>query len=146
MIAHACSVWPEGVALPSTCITAMGVLEKSGQRQAAIAATQKLLAVVDDPMSRAELSARLERLKAAEASEGQARDHRDATLRLSQRHMADIPSASRARYQLIAPATDPVACLGLRSVSILDDPDEESGDTAKCASAYARWRLGRRAN
>jgi hypothetical protein len=109
MIQHACDVWPKAEVTPRVCVSSFGLLEKTGKTEAAIASLERLLAMTDDPTMRAGVLDYLTRLTGERAA--LRRDK--AAQRLEERQMADLPGLDRTTYQLLVPATDVRACVGL---------------------------------
>jgi tetratricopeptide (TPR) repeat protein len=124
MISRACDAWPPGTALPSVCVSSTRLLQKAGQTEAAIASLERLLNVSDDPQTRAQAMAKLERLMGERA----ARNRQRAAEWLSELRFRDLPSVSRGVYQLLIPDFDVDFCRG-RSALLGDE---------QCASSYAQ--------
>lgn len=129
MILHACDIFPPDKTLPSVCFNSASALQKAGETEAAISRLRRLLAIADDPQTRAKAMQQLERL----AGEREARRQQKAVERLSKLHMTDLPSVSRGRYQVLLPKTDVERCAGLRS------PWEAA--SKGCASSFAELSL-----
>src|SRR5688572_1007500 len=66
VLQHACDIWPYQE-LPSSCLGVTSVLSRLGEREATIRSLERLIAVADDPMVRAEASRRIEALLGEQA-------------------------------------------------------------------------------
>ncbi len=124
MIGRACDLWPGDKPPPATCFSNARLLQEAGEDEAAIASLERLLAITDHAETRAMAMGKLERLLGERA----ARSRNEAVQRLSRYHLSDLPSASRTRYQILSPKTDPAQCTG---------PAVDYRSLA-CASSFAR--------
>lgn len=107
VLQHACDIWPYQE-LPASCLGLSSILSRLGEREATIRSLERLIAVADDPMVRAEASRRIEALLGEQARE---QFHRRVQAAEAQR-TRDLPLVSRLEYQLIGPKWDPARCLG----------------------------------
>lgn len=123
MIQHACDIWPRNEQVPSACFNSVGLFEKVGQNEAAIASTERLLALTDDPDTRAKAMTYLSRLM----GQREARKREQLANKISDLQARDLPGISRAKYQLMVPRTNVLECAGVRTTWARPD----------CASSYA---------
>jgi tetratricopeptide (TPR) repeat protein len=101
-----------------------GILEKAGERDAAIRFLERTLAVTDDQELRDYVGEKLARLKGERAFEAS----KLLEAAFERRVREDLPFIGRATARLLGPAVDPAACAGTGHD---DDP--------ACASTWAEW-------
>lgn len=122
MVQHACEIWPFSNELPVACLGSVGILNKLGETAAAIRSLERFVAITDDESVRARAVKQLEALLGEQAREA----FRQRAGELERERANDLPVASRALYQLIGPARDPVRCLSREPDALGDE----------CASAF----------
>lgn len=125
MIAHGCAAWPPGGGIPRGCLIASNSLDRAGQVDAAVNLLQRMLALSDDPESRAQAENQLNELLGYRRAE----EMREAARKFVSLQSSDLPLASRAAYQMMSPPFDAARCLGRR------EPPRESG----CATSFRAW-------
>jgi len=124
ILARACELVGANENIPYNCITAAGLFNKAGEREANIEFLERVLAVSDDDEIRAQAYAYLKRALGERAQE-QLKQRSD---RLRQAWKADLPFVSLTTELVVGPPTDPAACAGL------------GRDRAACATTWAGWR------
>jgi len=122
VLQHACAIWPYQE-LPTSCLGVTSVLSRLGEREATIRSLERLLAVADDPLVRAEASRRIDALLSEQARE---QFHRRVQ-NTEARRERDLPLLSRTEYQLVGPHWDAAECLGTL------DPEQST----TCATSFA---------
>lgn len=110
MIQRACDIWPKNETTPPACFTSVRLFEKVGQNEAAIASTERLLALTDDPETRAKAMAYLSGLM----GQREARKREQLANKMSDLQARDLPGVSRTEYQLMLPRTNVRDCAGIR--------------------------------
>ncbi len=119
---------------PSHSISAAYLLDRQGQRNAAIVGLERAYALADDPQTRAGIAAKLAELHASDVRERA--QHDQAVIELGWR--GTYPFVTRGEYMLLAPRRDTLACAGLRPG---DDPLRCAADwTAALAASRAAVR------
>lgn len=124
IIQTACEIWPQQHDIPDVCFSSARFLTEAGEREAAIRALERLVAVADDEEVRAKAFAKLSRL----TTERVMRKSQENLERLERLRAADLPVLSRGEYQLVAPPHNVSACIGLHVL-----PDDMG-----CASSFER--------
>lgn len=124
ILARACELVGANENIPYNCITAAGLFNKAGEREANIEFLERVLAVSDDDEIRAQAYGYLERALGERAQE-QLKKRGD---RLREAWKADLPFVSLTTELVVGPPTDPAACAGL------------GRDRAACATTWAGWR------
>lgn len=113
ILEHACSIWDDLENLPDVCISTASVLSETGEREAAINALERLIAVSDDERIRQEALVRLRAL----TDERTASKRRKTLELLEELRGEDLPMVDRLRYQLLAPPNDVRECIGRREIA-----------------------------
>lgn len=130
VLAHACELVGSNDNIPYNCITAAGLLNRGGEREANIEFLQRVLAVSDDEALR-DLALRYLERAVGERSEEELRARAD---RLRQAWRTDLPFVELTTELLLGPPTNPAACAGLNARTI------------DCATTWADWRARERAS
>lgn len=123
-LARACELASANAAIPYHCVAAAGLLDRAGEREAAIRSLERLIAVNDDPaiesLALNYLAARLsERDK-------ERQERRRGVFRAAWK--ADLPFVTKDMMLVIGPRTDLARCAG-RSAE---------GDV-ECVTSWAAW-------
>jgi len=124
VMARACELVGANEHIPFQCITAAGLFNKAGQREAMIQFLERELAVSDDEAIRQRVLSYLQGLL-GERAEEQIRERSD---RIRKAWKADLPFVSLTAELVLGPPGDSAACAGL------------DGEHAPCATTWAAWR------
>ncbi len=125
ILQHACDLSPSISDLPEICLHSSSLLTKNGEQAAAIQALERLIAIADDPSTRAQAMQRWQALVGKRA----ARKGNESLKRLSKLKNIDLPYTSRVSYQLMIPPFEPRKCQGRHLLP----------ETQECATSFARW-------
>jgi hypothetical protein len=128
ILARACELVGENENIPYNCITAAGLFDRAGEREANIQFLERVLAVSDDETIRDRALGYLEHALGERSLE--ARRFRSDSLRRAWKE--DLPFVSLTTELLLGPPTNPAACAGL------------GHERAECASSWAAWRARER--
>lgn len=129
VLAHACELVGSNENIPYNCISAAGLLNRGGEREANIEFLERVLAVSDDETIRDKALELLQHaLGQRSREELRAREN---MLRSTWR--ADLPFVDLTTELLLGPPTDPAACAGIEP------------PTVECATTWADWRARVRA-
>ena len=85
-----------------------GVLNRNGQREAAIAFLERVFEITEDPETRQEIARQLQGLKGEDALDRA----QSSVRRFETAWRGDLPFVSRPMMLLVGPATDTAACAG----------------------------------
>lgn len=110
MIEHACAIWPYEK-LPNSCIGSTSVLKRLGETEATIRSLERLIAITDDPATKKDALARLEKLVGEKARD----ELRSRLFLLASLKERDLPQLSRTAYQLVGPKVPVGECVGLHA-------------------------------
>jgi hypothetical protein len=124
ILARACELAGTSENLPYQCITAARVLENAGEREAAIEAMRRVLAVNDDPYIE-HLALSYLGLKLSERDRDR-EEHRKSAFR--EVWKADLPFVSKDAMLVLGPKVDTAACAGLGR-----------SDETECAPTWREW-------
>jgi len=124
ILARACELVGANENIQYNCITAAGLFNKAGEREANIEFLERVLAVSDDDEIRAQAYQYLRRALGERAQE----ELKKRGDRLRQAWKADLPFVSLTTELVVGPPTDPAACAGLGQHS------------TSCATTWAAWR------
>jgi len=124
VLARACELASDNENVPYQCMTAAGLLNDAGEREAAIDAARRLLQVTDDPdIERRELAYLGKKLDEREAERAERRKTLFRTVWKS-----DLPFVSKNKMLIIGPRFDPGLCAGMGHV---EDPG--------CSATWRSW-------
>jgi hypothetical protein len=129
ILARACELVGTNENIPYQCITAAGLFDKAGEREATIQFLERVLAVSDDEELREKALAYLERAL-GERSREQLKSRTD---RLRQAWRADLPFVDLTLELVVGPPFDPADCAGTAAA------------TVTCAPTWAAWRARQQA-
>lgn len=125
LLARACELANKNENVPYNCIAAAGLLEKAGEREAAILALKRLVAVTEDPeiqkLALGYLGKRLNE-RAKEIAERRIEQFRAA-------RNADLPFVTKDALLVIGPRFDAARCAG-----------EHGPEREGCATSWKTWR------
>jgi hypothetical protein len=93
-------------------VTASALLNRAGERDAAIRQLRRAFSMTDDPEEQEKIGARLDTLNDSVNKE----IREQAQRAVDTRHARDLPFASRTLYLLVGPFVDPRRCVGPASV------------------------------
>jgi hypothetical protein len=128
VLARACELVGANENIPYQCITAAGLFNKAGEREANIQFLERVLAASDDDAIRERVLGYLQGLL-GERSQELLKERAD---RLRSAWKADLPFVSLTTELLLGPANDSAACAGL------------SRDHGPCATTWGAWRAQER--
>jgi tetratricopeptide (TPR) repeat protein len=129
MMARACELPNSNENIPYQCISAARIFDGAGERDAAIRALERLLAVTEDPeieqLALGYLGARLSEREKAE------QDRRRTAFR--EIWKGDLPFVTKDMMLIVGPKVNVAACAG-----------PEHGETPDCTTSFLDWgrRLG----
>lgn len=130
ILAHACELVGSNEELPFQCISAAGILDKAGERDAQIQFLERVLAASDNEALRDQVLAYLERAL-GDRSRERLRARED---RLRNAWRADLPFIDLTKELIVGPPIDAAACAGMLEA------------TSKCATTWADWRARERSD
>ncbi len=108
VLARACELVGNNENIPYHCITAAGLLDKAGDREAMIRFLERVASVVDDPEIQRLALAYLDRVRSERE-----RDEFDRRRKvMEQKWKADLPAVNRTKALVIGPGFDPASCAG----------------------------------
>jgi hypothetical protein len=128
VLARACELVGANENIPFQCITAAGLFNKAGEREATIQFLERVLAVSDDESIRERALGYLQGLL-GERGQEQLKERAD---RLRTAWKADLPFVSLTAELVLGPPSDSAACAGL------------SRDHEPCATTWGQWRAQER--
>ncbi len=111
VLAHACDMLGAGGNIPHHCVTAASLFSRAGEREATVRSLRRVLAISDNEEVRQKALAYLRRIESAQLAE----DTQTRLRAMDEMRQNDLPLVDRAQFQLIAPATDPFECAGVRA-------------------------------
>ncbi len=124
VLARACELTDKNANVPYNCVTAGPLLERVGEREAAIESMRRLLAVTDDP--------HVEKLALGFLREKLGERERDLELRRKDMFRAvwkgDLPFISKDMMLILGPSVDTAACAGAAPAA-----------KATCATTFRDW-------
>jgi hypothetical protein len=124
ILARACELVGSNESIPYNCVTAAGLFNRAGEREATIQFLERVLAVSDDEALRERALAYLQRAL-GERSREELKARAD---RLRDAWKADLPFVDLTTELIVGPPVDPAACAGGVDV------------TPACAATWAVWR------
>ena len=125
IMSRACELASRNENIPYNCIVAAGLLNQSGEREAAIESLQRLLAVTDDPeIQRLALGYLSKKLSDREKEQAEARRERFRTA-----WHADLPFVTKDLLLVVGPRFDPAECAG-----------PGGGRREGCSTSWKAWR------
>lgn len=124
VLARACELVGSNENIPYQCITAAGLFNKAGERDAQIQFLERVLAVSDDEELREQALGYLERALGERSRERL----RERTDRLRKAWQADLPFVSLTTELVLGPPFDAAACAGV------------TRPTPGCATTWSTWR------
>jgi hypothetical protein len=124
IMARACELASDNGNVPYQCITAAGIFNDAGEREAAIDAARRVLQVTDDPeIEKTELAFLRKKLDEREAEDT---ERRKTLFRTA--WMSDLPFVSKNKLLVIGPHLDALACAGI-----------ERAEAPECAATWKSW-------
>jgi hypothetical protein len=124
LLARACELASDNVNIPYHCITAAGIFDKAGQREAVIRMLSRTLAVNDDETIKKQALALLQKAMGE-------REREQYELRQNARNtiwQRQVPFASRNLLSVLGPGPDVFRCAGRAAFS-----------SAGCATSWITW-------
>lgn len=123
-LARAAELGGENANVSWQALGGVGILNRAGERDAAIRFLRRTLAVTDDE----ELKERINKQLEALVGEGQVEAYRRRARRFETIWRGHLPFASRAMIDVLGPRADPAWCAG-----------GERDDDARCALTWRAW-------
>ena len=123
VMARACELVGANENIPFQCITAAGLFNKAGEREASIQFYERMLAVSDNEELRERVLAYLHGLRGERSAE----QGRERSERLRSAWKADLPFVSLTTELVLGPPSDSAACAGL------------GAKRTACATTWAAW-------
>jgi tetratricopeptide (TPR) repeat protein len=124
VLARACELISDNENLPYHCITAAGLLNRAGEREATIQFLERVLAINDDPEIR-DMALKYLQHATGEREREQAERRLERMRELGQR---DLGFAGKDLFFVIGPPFDPFACAG-----------PERSREQECATSWQDW-------
>lgn len=140
LLSRACELMTDNEAIPYHCITAAGMLNKAGEREALIQMLTRTLAVNDDEQIRTKALAALSHWVGEREQEQYAArlsEFREGWQRV-------LPHVSKEKVLLLGPPHDTFACVGQGSMGVGADPEGDGSEEPECWSSWAAWAAGRK--
>jgi tetratricopeptide (TPR) repeat protein len=130
ILAHACELVGSNEDLPYQCISAAGILDKAGERDAQIQFLERVLATSDNEVLRDQVLGYLEHAL-GDRSRERLRARED---RLRNAWRSDLPFVDLTKELIVGPPLDAAACAGVLAPAI------------QCATTWADWRARERSD
>jgi tetratricopeptide (TPR) repeat protein len=124
LLARACELASDNVNIPYHCITAAGIFDKAGQREAVIRMLTRTLAVNDDENIKKQALALLEKA----VSEREREQYERRLNALNALWQAQLPFVSRNLLSILGPGPDVFRCAGRAAFS-----------SAGCSTSWITW-------